>query len=173
MKMSEPFRVLLADCPWKFDDRLPGLSRGAERHYQTLSFTELKAFPLPPLADDCALFFWRVSSMPHEAIHVVRAWGFTPKTEIIWLKRTIHGKRHFGMGRITRAEHETCLIATRGKPKVLNHSVRSTFEAPYTRHSAKPEVFYSIIESLYSGPFAELFARHQQPGWVAFGNEVQ
>ena len=166
------FAVLLADPPWLFNDRLPGDSRGAIKHYPCLSFAELKAFPLPPLADDCALFFWVVSAMRHEAIHIVKAWGFTPKTEIIWLKKTIHGKRHFGMGRITRAEHETCLIATRGKPKVLNHSVRSTFSAPYTRHSAKPEIFYSIIESLYAGPYCEIFARHQQPGWIALGDEV-
>lgn len=171
--MTEPFRVLLADPPWKFDDRLPGDSRGAERHYPCLSFTELKAFPLPPLADDCALFLWRTSAHAHEALHIIKAWGFTYKNEIVWLKRTTHGKRHFGMGHITRAEHETCLIAVRGRPKVLSHSVRSTFSAPYTRHSAKPEIFYSIIESLYAGPFAELFARYQQPGWTAFGNEVQ
>lgn len=166
------FNVVVADPPWRFDDKLPGPSRGAERHYATLSFAELKAFPLPPLAADCVLFLWRVSAMQHAALHVVKAWGFEPKSEIVWLKTTRRGKRWFGMGRTVRAEHETCLIATRGRPKVLSHSVRSTFSAPYTRHSGKPPEFFEIVERLYAGPYCELFARGARAGWTTLGDQT-
>lgn len=179
---TELFHVLVADCPWKFDDALPGPNRGAEKNYPCLSIEELCTFQLPPMAEDSVLFFWRVSVMQQEALDVVRAWGFKVKGEVVWLKKTVSGGRFFGMGRIVRAEHEICLIATRGKPQVLNHSTRSTFtteemdfeglSAVNTRHSAKPEQFYSIIESLFAPPYCEMFARRIRPGWVCLGNEV-
>lgn len=167
-----PFAVLCADPPWKFGDKLPGPGRGAEKHYATLTVAEIQAFPLPDLLPDATLFLWRVASMPQEALDVVHAWGFTPKTEIVWLKRTVSGKRWFGMGRIVRAEHETCLIATRGRAQTLNHSMRSTFEAVAGRHSAKPELFYDLVEQLRAGPYCELFARRQRPCWTCLGDEV-
>lgn len=102
----------------------------------------------------------------------MRAWGFVPKAELVWLKKTKNGKRWFGMGRQVRNEHETCLIATRNLPWVTNHSVRSTFEAPVLGHSVKPDEFYRIVESLTLGPRVELFARREQPGWTCYGDEL-
>lgn len=171
--VTAPFACLVADPPWQFGDKLPGPGRGAEKHYATLDVAAICAFELPPLAADAYLFLWRVASMQAEALDVVRAWGFTLKTELVWLKRTSGGKRWFGMGRTLRAEHETCLIATRGRPHVLNRSTRSTFEAevPDGRHSAKPEQFFDLVEALVPGPYVELFARRVRPGWTCLGND--
>lgn len=169
---AEPYRVLLADPPWLFGDSLPGPKRGAAKHYACMSLDELARHPLPPMAADSVLFLWRVSAMPDEALFVMRAWGYTPKSELVWLKRTATGLRHFGMGRIVRAEHETCLIGTRGRPAVRSHSVRSTFEAPTGPHSQKPTAQYGLVEQLYAGPYVELFARRRTPGWSAYGLEL-
>ena len=136
--MSDRFRVVLADPPWLFRDRLPGPGRGAAKHYSCLSVAELCAFPLPPLADDCTLFLWRVAAVQQEALEVMAAWGFTLKTEIVWLKRTTTGKRFFGMSRTVRAEHEVCLVGTRGTPVTRRKNIRSTFEATVGQHSEKP-----------------------------------
>jgi N6-adenosine-specific RNA methylase IME4 len=170
-------RCLVADPPWLFGDGLPGASRGASKNYGCLTVNQLcsaKAFELPLIADDAVLFLWRVSAMVEEAYSVARAWGFTPKSEIVWLKRTKTGKRWFGMGRSVRAEHETCIIATRGRPTILSRSIRSTFAAavPEHRHSAKPEEFFDLVEQLVPGPYYELFARRQRPGWTCSGNEL-
>lgn len=168
-------KVLVADPPWKFGDRLPGAGRGAEKHYDCLTLEELKAFPLPPLDEKSVLFLWRVASMQQEALDVVKAWGFTVKSEVVWRKTTRTGKRHFGMGRYVRMEHEVCLIATRGGLSVpaVYKAERSTFEAPVGRHSEKPDAFYELVERLYpSGPYAELFARRLRLGWSCFGNEL-
>jgi len=170
--MTGPFRVLLADPPWQFGDRLPGPGRGAAKHYGTLSVAELCAFALPPLADDCTLFLWRVASMQQEALDVMRAWGFTLKTELVWLKQTATGKRWFGMGRTVRAEHEVCLVGTRGRPVTLSKSVRSTFTAVAGRHSEKPLAFYAVVEALRDGPYVELFARRRRAGWTSLGDQV-
>lgn len=169
------FACIVADPPWSFGDKLPGAGRGAEKHYPVMSIDEICAFELPPIADDALLFMWRVSSQVEEAYRVVRAWGFVPKSELVWLKRTSTGKRWFGMGRTVRAEHETCIIAKRGRPATLDASIRSTFEAtvPERGHSAKPDEFYAIVEKLCAGPRLELFARVERPGWVCLGNELE
>lgn len=168
---TEPFRVLCADPPWRFGDALG--RRGAEANYPTLSIEEIHRFPLPPLADDAVLFLWRVAAMQLEALTVIRAWGFTAKSEIVWRKLTKNGKPHFGMGRYVRATHETCIIAVRGKPQLKSRSIRSMFEAPIGQHSEKPESFYTgIVEQLYDGPYVELFARRQRAGWTCLGNQA-
>ena len=170
-----PLRVLSADPAWQLGDSLPGPGRGAAKHYQTLSMFELQRFPLPPMLDDSLLFMWRVAAMQEEALRLVRAWGFVPKSEIVWVKKTKTGKRHFGMGRYVRAEHESCIVAARGKARdlITDKGIRSTFEAPVGEHSAKPEVFYrEIVEKLIPGPYGELFARARREGWWCYGNEV-
>lgn len=175
-----PFNVLCADPPWLFGDSLPGKTRGAEKQYPCMAAADICAMALPPLADDCVLFLWRVASMQQEALDVVRAWGFVLKTEIVWQKLTKNGLHHFGMGRTVRASHETCLVAHRGRPQILSRSIRSTFSAPIPCgsdgkyiHSAKPEVFYTnIVQRLVAGPYVEMFSRRTRDGWVTLGNEV-
>ena len=171
---ADPFRVLVADPPWAFGDHLPGPRRGASKNYPCLGIDDLCNFPLPPLAVDAHLFLWRVASMQVEALHLTEAWGFTVKSEIVWLKQTSHGKQWFGMGRQVRMAHETCLIATRGKGAgVRDHSIRSTFGAPAGLHSEKPEAFFHLVERLVPGPWVELFARRPRAGWVVYGNEIE
>lgn len=175
-----PFRVVVADPAWRFDDKLPGPGRGAEKHYATMSVDEICRLVLPPLHDDCHLFLWRVAAMVEEAYDVARAWGFTPKSEIVWRKLTVNGKRWFGMGNHVRMEHETAIIATRGRPKVVDRTTRSVFDAdepslfsaPAGEHSAKPDEFYAIVERLCAGPRVELFARRERPGWTCLGDQV-
>jgi N6-adenosine-specific RNA methylase IME4 len=194
---ASPYAVLEADPPWLFRDSLPGDGRGAEKHYRCLTVDEIKAFPLPPLAENAVLFLWRVAAMQDEALDVVRAWGFKPKSEIVWEKTTnragvtvdvvrahellaaaglghlhVTGRPHFGMGRTVRGSHETCIVAPRGRWEPKSHSVRSRFDAPVGRHSEKPERFYDLIEELAEGPYARLFARSHRPGWASFGNEL-
>lgn len=167
--------VLVADPPWKFRDSLPGKGRGAVKHYPCMPLDEIMRFPIPVMVTPSVLFLWRVSSMPQEALDVVKAWGFVPKSEIVWVKKTVHGKRHIGMGHIVRAEHETCLIATRGRGlKRAVKNMRSTFEAPTNVHSAKPDAFFEIVEELFplaNGPHVELFSRKDRDGWECLGNQ--
>jgi len=172
--------VLSVDCPWRFSDKLPGDKRGAEKHYNVMTVEQLKRFELPPIDDNAIMFFWRVSSMQQEALDVIKAWGFTVKSELVWVKTTKTGKRHFGMGRYTRMEHEVCLICVKGLKgskssfAVQDKSVRSTFEAPVGVHSSKPDEFFAIVDRLVGKDArkVELFARKHRKGWVCFGDEL-
>ncbi len=169
-------RVVVADPAWKFNDRLPGKTRGAAKNYRTQKhdgvLRYLKNHPEIKIADDAILFLWRVSAMGEEAYAVMRAWGFVPKSEIVWRKLTKNGKLYFGMGRYTRMCHEVCLIGRRGKAKVKSRSIRSMFDAPVGAHSEKPDEFYKLVKKLTKGPHVELFARKRRRGWIQFGNQL-
>jgi N6-adenosine-specific RNA methylase IME4 len=118
--------------------------------------------------------------MVEEAYAVARAWGFVPKSEIVWVKTSGSEaynelgalKLHFGMGRYVRASHESCVVAVKGNPARKSASVRSVFHAPVGRHSAKPERFYDIVEELAFGPYCELFGRTRRAGWTQHGDEL-
>lgn len=177
--MSTLIHSLTADPPWQFRDKLPGPKRGADSHYGTMTTADLSGFlsshqPKIEPAKDGLLFMWRVSSMVREAIDLCRDWGYVPKSELVWVKTTKTGKRHFGMGHYTRLGHEVCIIASRGKGASLikSRSVPSVFHAPVGRHSEKPDAFYEIVERLIDGPHVELFARRKREGWVTYGNEI-
>jgi len=175
-------RVVVADPPWKFSDSLPGPKRGAASHYGVLKTPDIVRFletdVKAKIAADAILFMWCVPAMAPAAYEVVRGWGFTPKSELIWVKTARAGGDglHFGMGRYVRMAHERCIIATRGKALDLvgDHSTRSVFFAPVGGHSVKPDAFYDLVEKLTpGGPFLELFARRKREGWTTLGNEVE
>jgi N6-adenosine-specific RNA methylase IME4 len=42
---------------------------------------------------------------------------------------------------------------------------------PRGAHSAKPEAFLDVVESVSPGPYVELFARRDRLGWDTWGNE--
>lgn len=171
--MKQPFRVLLADPPWLYRDRLPGPKRGAAKHYRTLSLSEIMRFPLPPIADDAWLFLWRTHTHQREAFRVIEAWGFKYASEIVWVKTAKNGKPRGGMGHTFRQAHEVCLVARRGRPERLSRGLPSVILAPRREHSAKPPEMYDVIERFAPGPFVELFARTRRPGWESIGEEVE
>ena len=171
---QKPARVLCADPPWSFSDRLPGPKRGASKHYPCMTVDQIARFPLPVLADDAVLILWKVAAMPDEALFVAKAWGFKPKAELVWVK-TKNGHKYaprMGMGRTVRNVHETAIIATRGRPTRSSASEPSVIFAPRAEHSAKPDASYELIERLYPGPYVELFATRERKGWTSFGNGV-
>jgi N6-adenosine-specific RNA methylase IME4 len=168
------YRVLVADPPWWFKDKLPGSWRGAAKHYATMTTDAICAYELPKLHEDCWLFLWRPATHQQEALHVARAWGFRgPPGELVWRKVTQDGRRvRIGMGRAFRNVHETCLVFKRGRPERLSAAIPSTFDAPRGEHSAKPDRFYEIVDRFAPGPTVELFARRQWRGWTCLGDQM-
>lgn len=174
-----PARVVVADPPWLFGDALPGKGRGASKHYPCMVSTAIARLRLPPIAPDAVLFLWRVAAMQADALMVAREWGFEPKAEVVWVKTTRRAapdagatKLAFGMGRQVRNCHEVCLIATRGRVPPRSRSIRSVFFAPVGVHSAKPNAFYELVEEMHEGPYLELFARRERPGWTTVGSDL-
>ena len=46
------------------------------------------------------------------------------------------------------------------------------FQWPRGQHSAKPEAFLDMVETVSPGPYLEMFARRNRLGWDTWGNEA-
>jgi N6-adenosine-specific RNA methylase IME4 len=178
---GKKFGLIYADPPWVFETYSgTGKQRSAERRYATMPLDEIKALPVAALgAPASVLFLWAVCPDPDAAREVIKAWGFDYKTVgLAWIKTTksaecisLNGDGlHWGMGYHTRSNMELCLLATRGSPTRLAADVHQIIIAPVAEHSEKPEEARRRIERLYPGPYLELFARRERPGWTTWGN---
>lgn len=172
-----PFGCILADPPWAFrtfGGKNCTPHRGDHDHYVTTETAELSAIPVASVAaKDAALLMWVVDSHFTEALDLGRAWGFEFKTcAFVWVKSREGYNPVPGMGYWTRKQTEQCWLFTRGKPKRLGKGVEQIIHCKRGAHSAKPDRQYERIEALVGGPYLELFARSQRPGWTAWGDQV-
>lgn len=162
------YPVIFADPPWRYDYAETD-NRAIENQYPTMANEDICALPVASIAtDDCVLFLWATSPKLVEALDVVKAWGFSYKTCMVWAKDKI------GMGYYARQQHELLLIATRGAPPTPAPADRPSSVITATRgeHSAKPDEFYAVIERMYPAlPKIELFCRSPRDGWSAWGNQ--
>lgn len=158
------FRTILADPPWNIGQTG---HLGAEAHYDLMTLERIKAMPVAGLAEANAhLYLWVINGGIAEGLDVIRAWGFTYRSILTWIKP------RYGLGNYLRNQTEHLLFATRGRAPVRFHGQGTWTYAPLQDHSHKPEEQYAIIERLSDGPFLELFARRRQPGWHAWGDEI-
>jgi N6-adenosine-specific RNA methylase IME4 len=162
---NEPttFPVIVIDPPWRYDNVA---TRGAaEDHYPTMSLDELAALQLPAAAD-AHIYLWVTNSFLRPGFDLLDAWGFTYKTTLTWCKPQI------GMGNWFRNSTEHVLFGVKGRLPTQRNDVPTWFVADRTRHSAKPESFYDLVESCSPGPYFEMFARRRRFGWHVWGNEA-
>jgi len=157
------YPTIVIDPPWRYDNRA---TRGAaEDHYLTMTIAELAELEIPS-ADDAHLYLWVTNGFLREGFALLDEWGFTYKTTLTWCKPQI------GMGNWFRNSTEHVLFAVKGKQPTLRNDVPTWFVADRTRHSAKPESFYDLVESCSPGPFFEMFARRRRFGWEHWGDEA-
>jgi N6-adenosine-specific RNA methylase IME4 len=161
--MTDTFPAIVIDPPWQYDNRA---TRGAaEDHYPTMSFTELEDLELPA-ADNAHLYLWVTNSFISQGFDLLVSWGFTYKTMLTWCKPSI------GMGNYFRNNTEHVLFGVKGSLPTQRNDIGTWFQAAKTRHSAKPESFYDLVEKSSPGPWLEMFARRRRMGWHVWGNEA-
>jgi N6-adenosine-specific RNA methylase IME4 len=111
-----------------------------------------------------------------EGLEVMRRWGFTYKTNLIWYKtRKDGGPDGRGVGFYFRNVTELILFGVRGKDnRTLKAGRRQTniIVSRKREHSRKPDQQYDLIEKCSPGPYLEMFARHYREDWCQWGNEV-
>lgn len=173
------YRVIVADPPWAFGDRLTmsDTRRGAESQYSTLTVETICALPVRAVAEDDALLaLWCPSALILDgtAARVVEAWGFQGKQLWTWCKTTKTGRMAFGMGRLGRNCTEHAILATRGRiyQHVVGRSEQTAFLHPTLPHSAKPETLQDQLERMIpGGRRLELFARRIRSRWTCVGDQ--
>ncbi len=168
VNLGAKFSTIYADPPWPYSNTA---ARGAaENHYPTLPLAAIRAEPVQHLAAENAhLHLWTTNAFLHEAFDVIRDWGFSYKSCLIWVKPQM------GMGNYWRVSHEYLLLGVRGNLRFADHTCRSWLSMRRTIHSRKPFVFRELIERVSPGPYLELYGREEQPncGWTVYGNQVE
>ena len=182
--MNGAYNVVLADPPWSFRDhgsRMAPSYAGSGRanaHYDQVDNQRVKEmgnFIRDLAAPDSFLFLWAPNAIVLEgtATEVARRWGYEPKQLVTWVKVARNGQPRMGGGHFTRVCTESLILATRGRPRVIDRGVPGVIIAPRGEHSAKPDDSYRLIERLARGPFVELFARRRwNENWSALGDQV-
>jgi N6-adenosine-specific RNA methylase IME4 len=145
--------------------------------YDTMSFEEITALAVGQLAlPQSHLYLWTPNALIAEALEIMASWGFTYKTNLVWLKVRKDGKPDGrGVGFYFRNVTELLLFGVKGKLRTLAPG-RSQVNVIINRkqeHSRKPDEQYDIIRRCSPGPFLELFARKKVEGWTSWGDQAE
>lgn len=173
------FATVLADPPWRFQNRTGKMAPEHRRlsRYGTMSLSDIMELPVAQIVQPRAhLYLWVPNALILEGLEVMRRWGFTYKTNIVWYKtRKDGGPDGRGVGFYFRNVTEILLFGIRGTNNRTLKPGRTQTNIITSRkreHSRKPEEQYRIIERCSPGPYLEMFARHEREGWVQWGNEA-
>ena len=173
------FGCILADPPWQFVNRTGKMAPEHKRlsRYGTMDVAALSALPVATIsAATSHLYLWVPNALLPEGLQVMRAWGFSYKSNLVWHKlRKDGGSDGRGVGFYFRNVTELVLFGVRGKNARTLQPGRTQVNYVGTRkreHSRKPDELYDIIEACSPGPRIELFARGVRPGWTVWGNQA-
>ncbi|WP_084423341.1 MT-A70 family methyltransferase [Cohnella thermotolerans] len=173
------FRTVLADPPWRFQNRTGKMAPEHKRlsRYPTMTLEEIKELPVSEVVTEPAhLYLWVPNALLPEGLAVMEAWGFCYKTNIVWHKVRKDGEPDGrGVGFYFRNTTELLLFGVRGKnARTLDPGRRqvNVIRTLKREHSRKPDEQYDLIESCSPGPYIELFARGCRPDWYTWGNQA-
>lgn len=172
------FRTILADPPWRFINRTGKVAPEHRRlsRYGTMSVEQICRLPVETVAEDkCHLYLWVPNALLPDGLAVMKAWGFTYKSNLIWHKvRKDGGSDGRGVGFYFRNVTEILLFGVRGKNNRTLAAGRrqvNLLASQKREHSRKPDQAYEVVEACSPGPRLELFARSCRPDWVCWGDQ--
>jgi N6-adenosine-specific RNA methylase IME4 len=174
---SGRFGTILADPPWRFSNRTGKMAPEHKRlsRYGPMELEEILRLPVAQIAAAKAhLYLWVPNALIQEGLDVMKAWGFTYKSNLVWYKtRKDGGPDGRGVGFYFRNVTELVLFGTKGSMRTLAPGRRQVniISSRKREHSRKPDQQYDLIERCSPGPYLEMFARHARENWTSWGNE--
>lgn len=188
------YKTILIDPPWA-EHGGGKCKRGADRHYPLMSARDIERTirTCPKFIPDrsCHLFMWVTNNFLREGLAIMSQLEFRYVNNICWVKMVETTVRRVypvpmcelatdylqkGLGQYQRGSHELLLFGVRmgGESMVpaTEDRLPSVVFAERGQHSAKPVEFYERLERMSPGPYFEMFARNERPGWDSWGNEV-
>ncbi len=173
------FACVLADPPWQFINRTGKMAPEHKRlsRYGTMDLLAISALPVGTISAPIShLYLWVPNALLPEGLQVMKAWGFSYKSNIVWHKlRKDGGSDGRGVGFYFRNVTELVLFGVRGKnARTLQPGCRQVnyLGTRKREHSRKPDELYPIIEACSPGPRIELFARGARRDWAVWGNQA-
>src|SRR5262245_10099723 len=89
LSSGQKFGTILIDPPWRFTNRTGKVAPEHRRlsRYATMTVDEIAALPVPDLAADKShMYLWCPNALIAEGLHLLKAWGYTYKTNLVWYK---------------------------------------------------------------------------------------
>jgi N6-adenosine-specific RNA methylase IME4 len=176
--LAAHFGAILIDPPWRFQNRTGKMAPEHRRlrRYPTMTLDELAALPVGQVArPQSHLYLWCPNALLWEGLSLMRHWGFTYKTNLVWYKtRKDGGPDGRGVGFYFRNVTELLLFGVKGRLRTLAPGRRQVniVVSRKEEHSKKPDAVYDLIQRCSPGPYLELFARFRVPGWTQWGDQV-
>jgi N6-adenosine-specific RNA methylase IME4 len=173
------YATILADPPWRFQNRTGKVAPEHRRlsRYDTLDLVEIKQIPVNQVAGAKShLYLWVPNALLPEGLEVMKAWGYSYKSNLIWHKiRKDGGPDGRGVGFYFRNTTELILFGIRGSMRTLDpgRSQVNIIKTQKQEHSRKPDELYELIERCSPGPYLEIFARGKRKGWDVFGDQAE
>ena len=160
------FQTIVIDPAWDYAEEGDNDAFGRGRPiYCAMSIEDIAALPVDKIADkNCHLYIWVTNRSLPKSFQLMDKWGFRYVTCLTWIKP------HYGVGNYFRGQTEHILFGVKGQQPLKRHDVGTWFEAPRgERHSAKPDEFYSLVESCSYAPYIDIFGRRDRDGWSVWG----
>ena len=163
------FQTIVIDPPWDWGDEgdINQLGR-AKPDYATMPIDDIEKMPISQISDEnCHLYLWVTNRSLPKAFRLIEAWGFRYITCLTWVKPS------FGMGNYFRGSTEQVLFAVKGSQPLRRKDAATHFMADRGKgHSAKPDEFYSLVESCSYAPYIDIFGRKERSGWTVWGENT-
>jgi len=164
------YRCIVIDPPWpmKKIEREVRQKQGSELDYPVMTLEEIAVLPVRKLASEngCHIYLWVTHKFLPKGLKLFEQWDARYQCLMTWVKPTgitpyswMYNTEHVLFGRI-------------GSLKLERLGLKLSFEAPVTRHSEKPDVFYERVIEASPKPRLEMFARKSREGFAVWGNEV-
>lgn len=173
------YHTIYADPPWQFQNRTGKVAPEHKRlnRYATMCLEDIAKLPVSAIADEkCHLYLWVPNALLPEGLEVMRSWGFTYKTNLIWEKVRKDGQPDGrGVGFYFRNVTEVLLFGVKGEKNRTLDPARSQvnlIRSVKREHSRKPDEVIALVEQCSPGPYLELFARGDRAGWDMWGNQA-
>lgn len=173
------YAAIYADPPWRFQNRMGKVAPEHRRlsRYRTMTLADIEEMPVNQItAEKAHLYLWVPNALLPDGLAVMHAWGFQYKGNLVWEKIRKDGAPDGrGVGFYFRNVTEILLFGIKGKNNRTLPPARSQvnlLRAQKREHSRKPDEFIPLIEACSPGPYIELFARGDRPGWAMWGAQA-
>jgi N6-adenosine-specific RNA methylase IME4 len=169
------FKTIMMDPPWN-ETGGGKIRRGADKHYDLIKPQDMLSAVVQginsqgTMDENSHCYIWVTNNFLQDGLDLMQQLGYRYITNIVWVKD------RFGLGQYFRGQHELMIFGVRGKfhrNKIPDRNCSTVIQAKRRAHSQKPDQQYDLIEQISAGPYLELFARTNRPGWNTWGDEIE
>lgn len=170
IKADRKYHAIVIDPPWPVQKIVREVRPNQDRFaYRTMTLDEIAKLPVADLADDegCHVYLWVTHKFMPAGLALFEQWGVKYQCQMTWVKPT--GMTPFSW----MYDTEHVLFGRIGSLKLEKMGLKLSFQAPVTKHSEKPDVFYERVCEASPQPRLEMFARKAREGFTVWGDEVE